>query len=156
MRLRSTHSRCPNTVAVIVDASGGGRTSTTTFAALNELVNACAHGLLDAGGRAGERLVWCGPNSLEVLVTIHAARKLGMVAVPLSYRFTADEMAYVIENSDATLVVTDAEQAESVMAAVAGVPRVRAVVVFGGEVPAGARTLERDARRAADDGAVAA
>ncbi|HEY3830841.1 MAG TPA: AMP-binding protein [Acidimicrobiia bacterium] len=129
----------PENVAVIVDASGGGRTSTTTFAALNELVNACAHGLLEAGGRAGERLVWCGPNSLEVLVTIHAARKLGMVAVPLSYRFTADEMAYVIENSDATLVVTDAEQADSVMAAVSGVPRVRAVVVFGGATPQGAR-----------------
>ncbi|HEY1739130.1 MAG TPA: AMP-binding protein, partial [Acidimicrobiia bacterium] len=46
---------------------------------------------------------------------------------------------YVIENSDATLVVTDAEQAESVMAAVAHVPRVRAVVVFGGATPAGAR-----------------
>ena len=59
----------------------------------------------------GERLVWCGPNSLEVIVTIHAARKAGLVAVPLSYRFNADEMQYVIDNSDATLVVVDAEQA---------------------------------------------
>ncbi len=131
------HARSmPDAVAVVVDASGGGRTSTTTFAALNDLVNTCAHGLLDAGGRAGERLVWCGPNSLEVLVTIHAARKLGMVAVPLSYRFTAEEMAYVVENSDATLVVADADQAETVIAATAGSARVRAVVVFGGEVPA--------------------
>ncbi len=130
----------PDAVAVIVDASGGGRASTTTFRALNELVNACAHGLLAAGGRPGERLVWCGPNSLEVLVTIHAARKLGMVAVPLSYRFTAEEMAYVIENSDATLVVVDAEQAEAALAAVAGAPRVRAVVVYGGDVPDGAQS----------------
>src|ERR1700752_516949 len=84
---------------VVVDASGGGRASQTTFAELNAMVNRLANGLLARGARPGERLVWCGPNSLEVLVTIHAARKLNPVAVPLSYRFNADEMAYVIDNS---------------------------------------------------------
>ena len=46
-----------------------------------------------------------------MLLTIHAARKLNLVAVPLSYRFNAEEMAYVIDNSDATVVVADAEYA---------------------------------------------
>src|ERR1700690_3587222 len=77
--------------AVIVDDSGGARPSTTTFAELNQLVNKLAHGLLAAGAQPGERMVWCGPNSLEVLATIHAARKLNLVAVPLSYRFNAGE-----------------------------------------------------------------
>ena len=74
-------------------------------------MNQLAHGLLAAGAQPGERLVWCGPNSLEVLATIHAARKLNLVAVPLSYRFNAEEMAYVIDNSDATTVVVDADEA---------------------------------------------
>lgn len=56
-------------------------------------------------------MAWCGPNSLEVLVLQHAARKAGLVAVPVSYRFTAHEMQYVIDNSDAVVVVVDAEQA---------------------------------------------
>ena len=60
--------------------------------------------------------MWCGPNSLEVLATIHAARKLNLVAVPLSYRFNAEEMPYVIDNSDATIVVIDAEEAPLVAA----------------------------------------
>src|SRR5215813_1164299 len=98
-------------VAVVVDDSGGARPSTTTWSELNRLVNRLAHGLLAAGARPGERLVWCGPNALEVLATIHAARKLNLVAVPLSYRFNAEEMAYVIDNSEATTVVVDAEQA---------------------------------------------
>src|SRR5438034_6373739 len=68
-------------IAVVVDVSGGARPSTTTWAELNALVNRLAHGLLAAGARPGERLVWCGPNSLEVLATIHAARKLNLVAV---------------------------------------------------------------------------
>jgi len=123
--------------AVIVDAAGGGRPSVTTFAELDALVNQLANTMLALGARPGERLVWCGPNSLEVLVTIHAARKGLLVAVPLSYRFTADEMAYVIDNSDATFVVIDAEQASLLASVRDQVPNVREVIVFGGEVPTG-------------------
>src|SRR5213076_1608271 len=114
---------------------GGGRPSTTTWAVLNGLVNQLAHGLLAAGARPGERLVWCGPNSLEVLATIHAARKLNLVAVPLSYRFNAEEMAYVIDNSDATTVVVDADEAELVASVRAQIPKVRTVLMYGGPAP---------------------
>jgi acyl-CoA synthetase (AMP-forming)/AMP-acid ligase II len=123
----------------MVDDSGGARPSTTTFTELNEMVNQLAHGLRAGGAQPGERLVWCGANSLEVLVTIHAARKLGLVAVPLSYRFNAEEMAYVIDNSDATTVVVDAEQAPLVASIGADVPKVRDVVCFGGDAPTGTR-----------------
>jgi acyl-CoA synthetase (AMP-forming)/AMP-acid ligase II len=125
----------PEKVAVVVDASGGATPSVTTFAELNTQVNRLAHGLFDAGARSEDRLVWCGPNSLEVLVTIHAARKCNLVAVPLSYRFNAEEMQYVIDNSDATVVVVDAEEAMLVATIRDRLPKVRAVVVFGGTVP---------------------
>jgi long-chain acyl-CoA synthetase len=131
----------PDKVAVVVDASGGATPSVTTFGELNAQVNRVAHGLLDAGARTDDRLVWCGPNSLEVLVTIHAARKCNLVAVPLSYRFNAEEMQYVIDNSDATVVVVDAEQAPLVASVRDRLPKVRAVVVFGGNVPAGSGFL---------------
>ena len=122
-------------VAVVVDASGGARPSTTTFGELNELVNRCANGLAAAGAIAGERLVWCGPNSLEVLVIIHAARKLGLVAVPLSYRFNGEEMAYVVDNSDAAIVIIDAEFAGVAATARSEMGKVRTFVAFGGETP---------------------
>jgi acyl-CoA synthetase (AMP-forming)/AMP-acid ligase II len=134
----------PDKVAVIVDASGGGTASTTTFAGLNAQVNRLAHGLLAAGARSGERLVWCGPNSLEVVVTIHAARKCNLVAVPLSYRFNAEEMQYVTDNSDATVVVVDAEQAALVASVRDRLPKLRAVVVFGGDLPPGSGFLAWD------------
>jgi acyl-CoA synthetase (AMP-forming)/AMP-acid ligase II len=124
-------------VAVIVDESGGARPTTTTFRELNAMVNRLAHGLLAGGARSGERLVWCGPNSLEALVTIHAARKLGLVAVPLSYRFNAEEMAYVIDNSDATIVVADAEYAPVADSVRSGMSNVRQLVSFGGNAPSG-------------------
>ena len=127
----------PDKVAVIVDGSGGARAGTTTFGELNAQTNQLAHALRARGARSGERLVWCGPNSLEVLTTIHAARKLGLVAVPLSYRFNAEEMAYVIDNSDATTVVVDAEQAALVAQVRGEIPKVHKIVVFGGAAPDG-------------------
>jgi acyl-CoA synthetase (AMP-forming)/AMP-acid ligase II len=130
--------------AVVVDDSGGARPSTTTFAELNMMVNRLAHGLLAKGVERGQRLVWCGPNSLEVLVTIHAARKLGLVAVPLSYRFNAEEMAYVIDNSDATVVVADAELAPLIDSVRAGIGKVRQFVSFGGDAPDAWDDWERD------------
>jgi acyl-CoA synthetase (AMP-forming)/AMP-acid ligase II len=132
----------PDKVAVMVDGSGGGRASTTTFAELNALVNRVANGLHAAGARSGERLVWCGANSLEVLATIHAARKLGLVAVPLSYRFNAEEMAYVIDNSDATTVVVDAEQAGLVASVRDQISKVRSIVAFGAPAPPGCTDWE--------------
>jgi acyl-CoA synthetase (AMP-forming)/AMP-acid ligase II len=119
----------PDAVAVVVDASGGARPSTTTNLELEQLVNRLAHGL-QPDAHPGERLVWCGPNSLEVLAVIHAARKLQQVAVPLSYRFSAEEMTYVIDNSDATTVVVDAEYAPMLADAAAACSKVRTWVGY--------------------------
>ena len=120
----------PDRLAVIVDASHGARFSTTTYAELNRIVNRLAHGLLALGARSGDRIVWCGPNSLETIAVVHAARKAGLVAVPLSYRFTAEEMAYVIDNSDATLVVADADYAPLIASVRDRIPKVEALVGF--------------------------
>ena len=120
----------PDKHAVIVDASHGARPSVTTFAELNQLVNRLAHGLRAQGVEQGDRIVWCGPNSVEVIAVVHAARKAGLVAVPLSYRFTPEEMAYVIDNSDATLVVADAAYAPLIASVRDQLPKVRAYVGF--------------------------
>ena len=132
----------PGGTAVIVDAAGGGTPSATTFAELNATVNRLAHAFGALGAHRGERMVWCGPNSLEVLVTLHAARKAGLTAVPLSYRFNADEMAYVVDNSDATLVVVDAEQAPTLASVSQRLSKVREFIVFGGDAPPGFRSWD--------------
>ena len=38
----------------------------------------------------------------------HARAKVGATAVPLNYRLTADETAYIVEDSDAVLIHADA------------------------------------------------
>ncbi|GIU89245.1 MAG: hypothetical protein KatS3mg010_0344 [Acidimicrobiia bacterium] len=143
----------PDRPAVIADGGAGAPPTVVGFAELNARVNRLANGLVAAGARPGERLVWCGPNSLEVLTTIHAARKLGLVAVPLSYRFTAEEMAYVVDNSDATTVVVDAEQAPLVAEVREGLTKVRDVRVVRRRRARGVRRLGRAVRRSLRRGA---
>jgi acyl-CoA synthetase (AMP-forming)/AMP-acid ligase II len=123
--------------AVLVDAAERGRPSATSYVELEAMANQLAHALLALGGERGDRIAWCGPNSLEVITIFHAARKVGLTSVPVSYRFNASEMQYVIDNSDATLVVVDAEQAALVASVRDELPKVRAVLVYGGEAPEG-------------------
>jgi acyl-CoA synthetase (AMP-forming)/AMP-acid ligase II len=118
----------------VIDPDG----PTLTFAELEARTNRLATGLRGLGLGTGDRIVWCGPNSVEVLVLLHAARKIGLVAVPLAYRFTAEEMRFVIADSGAVVVLIDAEQADRIEAVRDALPGVREVVVFGGKAFAGA------------------
>ena len=49
----------------------------------------------------GDKVIWCGPNSPQVVAVMAATRKIGAVAVPLNYRLTAEEAQYIIVHSDA-------------------------------------------------------
>ncbi len=103
-----------------------------TYAQLNDQVNRLVGGLADLGLRAGEKAVWCGPNSLAVVTFMHACRKLGLVAVPACYRFMPAELAHVVLDSGAAAVVADAEVAAAVAAATRNAPAVRETIVFEG------------------------
>jgi acyl-CoA synthetase (AMP-forming)/AMP-acid ligase II len=81
--------------------------ATWTYAEHNARANALARGIISLGIKPGDRAVWVGPNHEKIVLWGHAARKSQLVSVPLSYRFTPEEMAYIVTNSDATLVFCD-------------------------------------------------
>jgi acyl-CoA synthetase (AMP-forming)/AMP-acid ligase II len=129
----------PDKVSVIEDET------VLTVAEANRLANQWASVLQDLGVRAGTKLVWCGQNGWEVVVLIHAARKAGAVAVPLNYRLSPDEAHYVIDNSDATVVLFDVEQTEQLQDGPSQCRKVEHWVAFRcgtGEVPSWAQHLE--------------
>ena len=95
-----------------------------TYAEFEARANQVAAALQELGIKAGTKLVWCAQNSTDVVVLINAARKTGAVAVPLNYRLSSDEAAYVIDNSDATVVLFDVEQASQLEPCVAQCPKV--------------------------------
>lgn len=125
----------------------------TTWAELEASSNRWANALLGLGVTANTKIVWCGLNSTEVVVVITAARKAGVVAVPLNYRLSAAEAGYVIDNSDATVVLFDIEQTDQLEPARALCPKVEHWLAFrtqGRTVPSWADDVERLAERAAE------
>ncbi len=104
--------------------------------------NRLAHSLATLGLGAGQHAVIYAHNSAENIVATAALRALGAVAVPMNHRLTADEVAYILDNSDATAVfLSDAfvPMAERVRGA-AG--RVKEWITLGAERRPWAQALE--------------
>jgi acyl-CoA synthetase (AMP-forming)/AMP-acid ligase II len=125
----------PDKIAVIDDSSSG--MVRWTYAELEVQANRLANALSSAGVGPGEKVIWCGQNSPQVVAMVNAARKLGAVAVPLNYRLTPDEALHVIGHSDATIAYVDAEYAQTFIALDGRLDRLRHVIVFDGPAPAG-------------------
>src|SRR3712207_6021977 len=121
---------------------------------LNRMANRQARVLQDLGVKAGTTVVWCGQNGMEVVSLVHAARKSGAVSVPLNYRLSPDEAHYVIDNSDATIVLFDVEQTDQLKDGPANCPKVTTWIAFrctADQVPEWAVHLESLADVAPED-----
>ncbi|HLZ29509.1 MAG TPA: AMP-binding protein [Chloroflexota bacterium] len=131
-----------NKLAVVDDRPDGTRLA-WTFAELNREANRLAHVLADLGVKPGDCVAWCGPNSPGIVRATHARAKLGAVGVPINYRLTPAEAAYIVDNSDSVVVYVDAEHAQTFTSVRSAMPKVRHIVTFGGPPPPGA--LDGDA-----------
>ncbi len=128
----------PTKLALVDDRGAGDATvALLTYAELEDAANRLSHVLLGSGVGAGDRVVWCGPNSIGVVTLINAARKIGATAVPLNYRLSDDEAAFVTDHCDASVVYVDAEYAALFERIRDRVPGVATILVFDGPPPAG-------------------
>lgn len=79
--------------------------SRQTYRELDERANRVAHHLAAAGVGAGDRVAILAYNRAEWLETQIGAYKLRAVPVNVNYRYTAGELAYVIDDAGAAAVV---------------------------------------------------
>ncbi len=121
----------PGKLAVI-DDRGVTDVRTCTYAQLEARANQVARALSGLGVRAGHKIAWCGQNSTGIVEVMNASRKLGTTAVPINYRLSDDEAAYVVDHCDALIVFVDAEYADLFDRVRSEIPKVASVVVFDG------------------------
>ena len=81
------------------------------------------------------------PNCPEVLACFQAVWKLGSVIVPTTPQLSPPEIAYVLEHSDAKLVITSPELAAKVEEAAADAPACTKVLVIGASDVAGVENI---------------
>jgi acyl-CoA synthetase (AMP-forming)/AMP-acid ligase II len=130
----------PGKPAVIDDRPDGSVVS-FTYAELEAESNRLGNALASLGAGPGQKVIWCGPNSLQVVACVSATRKIGATSVPLNYRLTAEEARYIVAHSDARIAYVDAEYAHLFAApgseADPELGSLAHVLVYGGPAPAG-------------------
>ena len=127
----------PDRLAV-VEAGGRGM----TWAELDDEVDRVASGLSDAGIVAGYRVLIAVGNRLEFVTTYLGTLRAQAVAVPVNPGSTAAELARVLTDSGARLVVADPDTVTAVRAAVAGLEVPLRVVVVGATLQPGERSYD--------------
>ena len=75
------------------------RDESWTYAELNRVTNRVAHGLHSLGVNPGDRVGFLGLNHPRFLFTLFGAAKLGAIFVPLNFRLTGPELAFIIRDS---------------------------------------------------------
>ena len=96
-------------------------------------VSAAAGGLRDSLALSpGDRVAIVMRNRPEYLEALFAAWHAGLVAVPVNARLHRDEIAYVLDHSGSSVVVTDQEHADDVEPLVGAIGRLRAAVLAPG------------------------
>src|SRR5699024_6037001 len=78
-----------------------------TYAALDVAVTRAAVRLISLGAAKGDRVAAYGKNSDAYLIGYLACARAGLVHVPINFALTGQELAYLLEQSGSTLVLTD-------------------------------------------------
>ena len=80
---------------------------TTTWKQLRDRVGALADALSRRGVRAGDRVMILMLNRTEFVESVLAANMLGGIAVPVNFRLTAPEIAYLVTNCESRVLITE-------------------------------------------------
>jgi acyl-CoA synthetase (AMP-forming)/AMP-acid ligase II len=101
--------------AVIIDEPGvAGSTGTLTYAEMAARARGMALALDDLGVEHGERVAIVSPNSGRFLISYFGVSGYGRILVPINFRLTRDEIAYVVEHSGASVLLYDPDLADEV------------------------------------------
>jgi fatty-acyl-CoA synthase len=119
--------------------------TTRTYAELDDRRRCLAGAFRDLDVGRGDRVAYLGPNDPALLETLFASAALGAVFVPLNWRLTAPELAFIAADCGASVLVHAAELTATADAVAAdGATTVRRQVALGDELDAMASSRPGD------------
>jgi fatty-acyl-CoA synthase len=97
--------------AVVDEPGVPGSMGSLSYAELEARARGMALALDDLGVAHGERVAIVSPNSGRFMASYFGVSAFGRILVPINFRLTAEEIAYVVEHSGASVLLYDPEQA---------------------------------------------
>ena len=107
-----------------------------TYAEFDRAVDRAANMLASRGVRKGDVASLLLPNSAEYVIAYFACWKLGALAGPVNSLLKAQEMAYVISNSEAKAIVVHSQFLPTIESVRSQLPALQAVICFDDEAQA--------------------
>ena len=124
----------PDQPAIIMASSG----ETVTFGEYEARCNRVAHLLRDAGLRRGDHIALLMENSARLLEIEGGAERVGLYYTLVNAFLSADEVAYIVANSQAKMLFSSAVKREVAAAAAAKCPGLeRGLMTGSGPLPDG-------------------
>ena len=109
--------------------------SEITWSEFDLKANRFANFLLSRGLKKGDKVAILLMNCLEWLPIYFGVLKAGCMAVPLNFRYTAEEIKYCLELSDADVLVHGPEFTGRIEQIIDRIPRIRFSVYVGDDCP---------------------
>jgi fatty-acyl-CoA synthase len=103
-----------------------------TYAQFFERCDRWSSAMQALGVRAGDRVAYIAPNTHSQLESFYSVPQIGAVLVPINYRLTADDFAYIIQHSGARVVCAHSEYLDAVDSIRTQIPQVEYYVALEG------------------------
>ncbi|MDQ2716204.1 MAG: acyl--CoA ligase, partial [Chloroflexota bacterium] len=103
------------------------------------MVNCIANGLHSLGLRKGDRICLFTPNRPEYPITFIAAATMGIVSSPMNPAYKAREVAYQLENCEASAILVERGLVDLLLEVLRQkpMPNLKHIIVTGTQVPEG-------------------
>ena len=100
-----------------------------TFGEVDEMANRVARGLIASGVGPGSHVALMLPNCADLLYAIFALARLGAVAVPINTAYRGEMLKHVLNSSDSTMLIIDADYVDQLAPLADRLPSLQQLIV---------------------------
>ncbi len=101
-----------------------------TYGEFSDRSNQLSHGLKALGVEKGTKVAVLAPNTHEMLECFYGVPQLGAILVPINIRLQSHEIQYIVQHSDAEVLIVDAEFADKVEEIINSLVKLRHIVLI--------------------------
>ncbi len=129
----------------LLHSSTGGDARILSWSDVDRRTNALARAFVDGGAKPGDKVAIYSYNRPEWLEAVAACFKARLVPVNVNYRYRDEELLYLLDNSDAVVLLFEGVFAENAARLAARLPALRMLVRLEDGGPACDGALDYDA-----------